>query len=340
MTTIDPQKANEAFQLEGTGGRDAQSEVDVFHHNCLKWLGTWVAKRGSAKGKNTICVFIFRRDDKIQAFSGSSILLKAFSASYPKKLGGKTFYCSADLSVVQEGAKLAADEVSAVISWLSSSGTGKYAAVLFDTESLDAFFLNSDDLDEIVSVSIVAAATVNFQWSTLEQVLSDLYIRELRSPSRSHCLWMPDKDRTLMIQPEKRVQRMLHFGLFNRLERHGLGTIGVEVDNPEGREDIEIKVDLGNGQYELGIIELKVLRPDKGVDWNRDRALDAIKQALKYTAGSVHSVVKKMACCFDGRKKDEEMPEFFAQAKTDSVDGRRYFMETKGVSRVHMNYTT
>ncbi len=339
MTTIDPQKANEAFQLEGTGGRDAQGEVDVFHRYCLKWLGTWVAKRGFAKGDNTICVFIFRRDEKIQPFSGNSVVLKTFGAAHPKQLGGRAFYCSADLAAVHEGEKLVFDEAPAVISWLGSAGKGKYAAVVFDTESLDAFFLKSDSLHEIVSVSILPAASVNFQWPDLEQVLSDLYIRHLRSPSPFHCLWVPGKARKLMTQPEKRVQMMLYLALFNRLERHGLGTIGVEVDNPEGREDIEIKVDLGNGQYELGIIELKVLRPDKGGDWNRDWALHAIKQALDYTAGSVHDVAKKLACCFDGRKKDEAMPEFFAQATKDSVDGRRYFLETPGISRVHMNYT-
>jgi hypothetical protein len=340
MTTIDPKKANEAFQLEGTGGRDAQSEVNVFHRNCLKWLGTWVAKRGCVKAENTVCVFIFRRDEKIQPFFGNSVLLKAFGTAHPKQLGGRAFYCSADLSVVHDGGKLTCDEAPAVINWLGSAGTGKYAAVIFDTESLDAFFLDSDNLGEIVSGSIAASPKVKFQWPDLEQVLSDLYIRLLRSPSRSHCLWVPGKERTLMTQPEKRVQMVLYFGLLNRLERHGLGTIGVEVDNPEGREDIEIKVYLGNGQYELGIIELKVLRPDRGVDWNRGWALDAIKQAVDYTAGSVHNVVKKMACCFDGRKKDEAMPEFFAQAEKDSVDGRRYFMETEGISRVHVNYTT
>jgi hypothetical protein len=232
-------------------------------------------------------------------------------------------------------------DVPDVAEWLATQGLTTGLVVVFLPEQRAIVALNLGKPEPPIRVPLIPPRAQQFAFADLENLLQRFYIHGV-STHRGHCrIWEDEKKRRLRPEPERTVQGALFLFLLGCIEIHHQGVVRVEVYHPKGRDDIEI-IRSDHGKYKVGILELKVLSPKKSQKANLDWALKGIQQVLAYSAtyntASEQIVDAKYVCCFDGRKSDTPMPEFFSTAATAAVQGRRYFMETPGVSREHTTF--
>ncbi|MDF3932219.1 hypothetical protein [Pseudomonas citronellolis] len=97
-----------------------------------------------------------------------------------------------------------------------------------------------------------------------------------------------------------------------------------EVPNSGGRVDIQISRATA-GKMVKSTLELKVLKPEKSDNWNRDWGLEGIQQAKRYIN---HETDFSMACLFDARlDKTDALPALQPSADAAGVHLRRFPMD-------------
>lgn len=342
---IDKDIASKVIETTGVGPRTPEPDDRRFEKICLQWIQEWVKSSGASVHNQGACVFIFDPSRPPQSIMPEAKICIAFKDSHPEKLAGYAFVCSSTMAKVYK-TKMADHtlDVPEVFDWIDEHGCGSALAIVFLPKHLKIFTkslgLGMSEDAPIACVQLDGSTPKNtFHYSQIDKILEHFFYTGVMT-HRGNCrVWANQEDRELVTDPEDMVQRCLYQTLLTHIDLERRGVTKAEVQNVNGREDIEIIVN-NNGNYEISILELKVLFPKKGPKANKEWALAGIQQALDYKAANhLQDVVSMHTCLYDGRKKDEAMPEFFSEAEEKGVNGRRYFMETDGVPREIDSFT-
>lgn len=324
--------AKAAIGLEGVGGAQAKSEEKLFVENCLNWLRTWIKLNG-ALANQRMCVFLYcesRMADSL--LPNEPRLRRGFKVAYSADAPGNAYACSVELGQVY-GVELPSgvNDFPTLADWMVPQGISDCVVVAFIPNQKATIIAFPGG--EPARIDLAPSGGASFSFNMLDDLLMVFYEHAVKTHLGGCKIWQDHKKRVLRLLPEKTVQGALYLFLLGNIELHDSGTVRVEVDNPEGREDVEITVS-NNGVYQIGVIELKVLKPQDADAKNLNWALQGIQQVIDYCKARQH-VAAKFVCCYDGRKADTLLPEFFSKAKAESIEGRRYFMGTPSVPRIH-----
>ena len=330
--------ANEVLKSEGVGPRNAVSEEEDFERTSLQWLRGWLLEQDASKHQG-VCVFLFHPDRKPESILAQGVLRQCFRDSKPDELAGYAYACTTVLkSVHRQALPASLLELPDLLNWMNKNNLNDCHAVIFLPSRRRVFIKSRDiaaDIDELLFFDLPEEKQKDvFDFSQLGAVLEMFYKQGVETPGGVCRVWKDEKKRILNEKPEDLIQRSLYFCLFLLINVTGQGQALTEVTNLRGREDVEIiRFNETTQKYEIAIIELKVLFPTYSAQKNQDWALQGIQQVVDY-AKSRENVVSRHAVCYDGRKKDEAMPEFFQKATDEGVEGWRFFMETSNVKRV------
>lgn len=341
---IDHSIAKNVIGEVGVGPRDREDDSTIFERNCLSWINQWVENANELALKQEACAFLFHAEISPSTLIAGSVQKYLFNKSYPISLAGSAYVCTPTLNTVfQKTIPLSNPDVSNIVSWIINEKLENCFVILFLPRLLKVFIkplnqsINSDEDFSEIQIR-PQASREPFDLNSLDHVLDFFYIYAVETHRGTCRIWEDSKKRELVLYPEDMVHRSLHQTLLTHIDYRGAGVTKIEVYNTKGRKDIEIIVNR-NGEFAIGILELKVLFPKYTEEKNLQNAIDGIDQVVDYrSTTTLHKVESGYTCLFDGRKVDTAMPDFFAHAKANSVEGRRYFMTTDTVSRTILDF--
>lgn len=343
---IDKSIAKAAIQTVGVGPRESEPDDQVFERACLHWINQWLSNALESDWNQEACIFLFNPERKPESLLDGAERQYCFASAFPSNLAGYAYACSTGMnSVFRKKIPIDSYDVPAVLQWISNGDDMEQCFVIVFSPRLRRIYtkqigtkINSDE--DVACIQLAhPTERVVFDFQKLDSVLTFFYDHGVKTHLGACRIWKDPKERTLVESPEDMVHRCLFLTLLTHIDFNGHGMTSIEVHNVNGRKDIQIVVNL-DGQFLVGIIELKVLFPKKSDKWNLDWAMDGVDQVVDYrNATTLQKIECSYTCLYDGRKADAAMPDFFTKAKTHSVTGRRYFMTTDGVDRRFSSFT-
>jgi hypothetical protein len=336
---IDKSAAEAAIDLVGVGPRESEPDEQIFERTCLNWINQWLSKASEKEWKQGCCLFLFDPQRRPESLLVGCQRQLGFRLSFPTNLEGHAYSCATGMSAVfREKISIASFEIPEMLEWVSAKDLEQCLVIVFSPRLRQVYTkrigVKVEADEDLLCIQLSKPSErIPFELQNLDKILEFFYDYGVKTHLANCRIWKDSKARELVEKPEDMVQKSLYQTLLTHINYEGRGVAQIEVYDVHGREDIQIIVHQ-NGDYVVGIVELKVLFPNKSENWNLNWALKGIAQVCGYReATKLQKVECVYTCLYDGRKQDVPIPKFFKEAAKQNVSGRRYFMSTDNVSR-------
>jgi hypothetical protein len=231
------------------------------------------------------------------------------------------------------------DASSALLQIESLSLNQAYVVVWMPNELAALVVEPGGDIETPRRVKMMRQSSADFDFTTLDSHLEVFYENHVATHEGDCDIWHLAAKREIRVEAERLICKSLH-GFFRHSVLPRSATIDREVQTYQGREDIRIlRINKVTNELETAILELKVLRmtdsEKKALNW----AKKGVIQTLRYSKTD-SKTKEKFVCIYDGRTKDDPMPDGVKFATQNNVKWRRYFMTTPGCLKTQVGHLT
>jgi hypothetical protein len=319
----------QAVRALGYGDEVELTEEENFVRNSLAWLARSV-REDSAKLKVSTdpALFVYapavRAADVLTGGVPAPSFRKTSSIAFP----GHVHICSENLEQVYRAPRTFSDVAAAIHAFYTSAELQDASAgVIFEPNSLSAYVvLRTTNSDDAVKLTFPEKPEP-FSFDNLGKYLERFHEKGTRYSEGRCRIWKDLKTRMLKETAEVQIQGVLVW--FLEYEVGTAGLVDEEVRTTSGRSDVRMVLwPKDGGPERRAILELKVLRAQWSATRNVAWAKKGVNQVVRYR-GAQKNVTHGFACCFDGRKKNDPMPEFETYANAKNVVAKRFFMAEK-----------
>ncbi len=317
----------------------ASDSPEAFLQAARLWLERWVAKHGDTV--KTVPPFAIACEPQLGSgrvrAQTNYAPVYMFREELPLTIGGNIFVTTTSMQNV-EGRVAAAKTISELATVLIADGLGAEPCLVVNAAEGYVVVCQGGVNGQRYQATLNMHPIVDLTEALIDEELEKFHADYTQFPSGLAHVFHDRKARVLL----RKAEDIVRDNLFQHLQFRAFGSklIIREGHTSAGRTDITI-IDSQQNNRVACVIELKVLR-SRGLARRKDGTIGSreyrpevmveharmgVRQAEKYKKIADPNALWGYVCLFDGRDKDEDLPDVQKVAGERGILYRRYYME-------------